>query len=78
MARLAAREGLAGMELVEVSPPDDVADITSLLAGRVNMDVLAPLDAAGTLGRPSTVQPGEPTADEVLGEDETPQEQPGG
>ena len=78
MARLAAREGLAGMELVEVSPPYDVADITALLAGRLIMDVLATLVEAGKLGRPATVLPGELTADEVLGEDETPAEQPGG
>ena len=33
---------------------------------------------AGKLGRPATARPGEPTADAVLGEDETPQERPGG
>src|SRR5262249_1599930 len=43
MLRLVAREGLAGMELVEVSPPYDVSDITSLLGGRVIMDVLGTL-----------------------------------
>jgi agmatinase len=51
MLRLAAREGLQGMELVEVSPPYDVADITSLLGGRVIMEVLATLFEAGKLGR---------------------------
>lgn len=50
MLRLAAREGLQGMELVEVSPPYDVADITSLLGGRVIMEVLATLFEAGKLG----------------------------
>lgn len=50
MVRLAAREGLQGMELVEVSPPYDVADITSLLGGRVIMDILATLVEAGKLG----------------------------
>jgi agmatinase len=50
MVRLAAREGLQGMELVEVSPPYDVADITSLLGGRVIMEVLATLFEAGKLG----------------------------
>lgn len=29
-----------GMEVVEVSPPYDVADVTALLASRVVMDVL--------------------------------------
>lgn len=51
MVRLAAREGLQGMEIVEVSPPYDVADITALLGGRVIMDVLATLVEAGKLGR---------------------------
>lgn len=51
MLRLAAREGLAGMEVVEVSPPYDVADITALLGGRAVMDVLATLVDAGKLGR---------------------------
>ena len=53
MVRLAAREGLQGMELVEVSPPYDVADITSLLGGRVIMEVLATLFEAGKLGHAS-------------------------
>lgn len=53
MLRLAAREGLAGMEVVEVSPPYDVADITALLGGRVVMDVLASLVEAGKLGHPA-------------------------
>lgn len=61
MVRLASREGLQGMELVEVSPPYDVADITALLGGRVIMDVLATLVEAGKLGsvarnRDETVQ----------------------
>ena len=51
MLRLVAHEGLAGLEVVEVSPPYDVADITSLLGGRVIMDVLATLVEAGKLGR---------------------------
>lgn len=50
MVRLTAREGLQGMELVEVSPPYDVADITSLLGGRVIMDVLSTLVEEGKLG----------------------------
>jgi agmatinase len=51
MLRLAAREGLAGMEVVEVSPPYDVADLTALLGGRAIMEVLATLVDAGKLGR---------------------------
>jgi arginase family enzyme len=51
MVRLAAQEGLQGMEVVEVSPPYDVADITALLGGRIIMDVLATLVEAGKLGQ---------------------------
>ncbi len=74
MVRLAAREGLAGMELVEVSPPYDVADITALLGGRVIMDVLATLIEARKLGRPPVARAGEPTPAQVP----APQPQPGG
>jgi agmatinase len=56
MVRMAAREGLQGMELVEVSPPYDVSDITALLGGRVIMDVLASLVESGKLGRPQNQQ----------------------
>jgi agmatinase len=51
LLKLVAREGLAGMEVVEVSPPYDVSDITSLLGSRAIMDVLAELVLAGKLGR---------------------------
>lgn len=43
LLRLVAKEGLAGMEVVEVSPPYDIADITALLAARAVLDVLATL-----------------------------------
>ncbi len=36
-----AKEGIVAMELVEVSPPYDIADITSLLGARLMVDVLA-------------------------------------
>ncbi|MGN6563031.1 MAG: agmatinase family protein [Thermomicrobiales bacterium] len=63
MLRLAAREGLHGMEIVEVSPPYDVADITALLGGRAIMDVLATLIEAGKLGkRPATMDGPHPPA----------------
>ena len=45
------REGLAGMELVEVAPPYDVGDITSVLGVRVINDVLGTLVNEGKLGR---------------------------
>ncbi len=51
MLHLIAREGLAGMEVVEVSPPYDVGDITSVLGVRIINDVLGTLVAAGKLGK---------------------------
>lgn len=48
---LVAREGLCGLEVVEVSPPYDHAEITSLLGGRVVMHALGSLVRAGKLGR---------------------------
>lgn len=49
-ARRAAREGLIGMDLVEISPPYDTANITALLGARVIMDVLGTLVEHGHLG----------------------------
>ncbi len=51
MLHMVTREGLAGMEVVEVSPPYDVGDITSVLGARVINDVLGTLVNAGKLGR---------------------------
>ncbi len=64
MLRLIAREGLVGMEVVEVSPPYDVADVTSLLGTRVIMEVLGTLVLNRKLGRiPQRAEaPGEPVA----------------
>ncbi len=45
-----AQAGICGMEVVEVSPPYDVSDITSLLAMRGIVDVLGTLVAHGKLG----------------------------
>jgi len=45
-----AREGICGMEVVEVSPPYDVSDITSLMAMRGIVDVLGTLVAHGKMG----------------------------
>ena len=50
LLRMVAREGLAGMEVVEVSPPYDVADITALLGARAVMEVLGTLTVSGKLG----------------------------
>ncbi|HEY6728203.1 MAG TPA: agmatinase family protein [Polyangiaceae bacterium] len=43
LVRGIAKEGIAGMEVVEVSPPYDISDITSLLAVRAICDVLGTL-----------------------------------
>ena len=48
--QIVAREGLCGMEVVEVSPPYDLSDITALLDVRAIADVLATLIDAGHLG----------------------------
>ena len=45
-----AAEGLCGLEVVEVSPPYDTSDITSLFATRVIVDVLGALVANGKMG----------------------------
>jgi agmatinase len=47
---LVAKEGLCGMEVVEVSPPYDTSDTTALLAARAVADVLATLVSEGHLG----------------------------
>jgi agmatinase len=43
LVRKVAAEGIAGMEIVEVSPPYDHADTTALMGVRVVLDVLATL-----------------------------------
>ncbi len=50
LLRLIAREGICGMEVVEVAPPYDVSDMTAQLACRAIMDVLGTLVAEGRLG----------------------------
>jgi len=47
---LIAAEGLCGMEVVEVSPPYDHADITALMALRIIVDTLGSMVAHGKLG----------------------------
>ena len=48
---LVAKEGLCGMEVVEVSPPYDHADITSLMALRIVVDALGSMVSHGTMGK---------------------------
>lgn len=64
MLQIVTREGLAGMEVVEVAPPYDVGDITSLLGARVVMDALGTLVDAGKLGRkPDRTVKGDPAVE---------------
>jgi agmatinase len=45
-----AKEGIAAMEVCEVSPPYDISDITSLMAARLFVDVIATMYKNGRLG----------------------------
>ena len=45
-----AAQGLCGLEVVEVSPPYDSSDITSLFAVRVIVDALGAMVLSGKLG----------------------------
>jgi agmatinase len=58
--RMIAREGICGMEVVEIAPPYDVSDITAQLGCRAIMDVLGTLVEAGKLGtRRPPAKPGD-------------------
>jgi agmatinase len=64
MLHLICREGLAGMELVEVAPQYDVGDITSVLGVRIILDVLGTLVNEGQLGRrPDATRKSDPEAE---------------
>ena len=64
LLRTVTREGLAGMEVVEVAPPYDVGDITSVLGVRVINDVLGTLVAEGKLGKRPAAVDAEPEPNE--------------
>jgi len=49
-----AKQGLCGMDLVEIAPPYDVSDMTAQLGCRVIMDVLGTLVAEGRVGARKT------------------------
>lgn len=55
LVRLVAEPGLAGIEVVECSPPYDWAEQTSLISARVILDALAAMVRAGRLGRRAAV-----------------------
>ena len=54
--RMVAREGICGMEVVEIAPPYDVSDMTAQLGARAIMDVLGTLVEEGHLGKRPTRQ----------------------
>ncbi|OLT12313.1 hypothetical protein BJF79_22655 [Actinomadura sp. CNU-125] len=62
LVRRFAAEGLLGMEVVEVSPPYDVSDVTSLLGVRLVCEALAAGVGAGRLGRARDGRPHAPGA----------------
>src|ERR1700754_2410351 len=49
--RLVSEPGLAGMEVVECSPPYDQAEMTSIISARVVLDCLAAQIRSGKLGK---------------------------
>ena len=51
LVRLVSEPGLAGMEIVECSPPYDWAEQTALMSSRIILDSLAVQTRAGRLGR---------------------------
>ncbi len=57
LIRLVSEPGLAGIEVVECSPPYDWAEQSALISSRVILDSLAVLVRAGKLGKkPATLQ----------------------
>ena len=50
-----AAEGLCGLEVVEVSPPYDVSDITSLMGLRIVVDALGSMVLNGTMGKHKSI-----------------------
>jgi agmatinase len=66
--RMIAREGICGMEVVEIAPPYDVSDMTAQLGCRAIMDVLGTLVEEGHLGsrpRPDERREEQPEAQET-------------
>jgi agmatinase len=55
--RMVAREGICGMEVVEIAPPYDVSDMTAQLGCRAIMDVLGTLVEEGHLGSRRSDEP---------------------
>lgn len=56
LIRTVAAPGLAGLEVVECSPPHDWAEQTALLSSRIILDSLAVLVREGKLGNKAAVK----------------------
>jgi agmatinase len=70
MLDIVTREGLVGMEVVEVAPQYDVGEITSLLGVRVINNVLGILVEEGKLGtRPDETIKSEPAVEEAAADE---------
>jgi agmatinase len=70
MLDIVAREGLVGMEVVEVAPQYDVGDVTSLLGVRVINNVLGILVEEGKLGtRPDNTIKADPEVEEAAADE---------
>jgi agmatinase len=57
LVRLVSEPGLAGVEVVECSPPYDSAEQTSIISARVILDCLAAQIQSGNLGRKAATLP---------------------
>ena len=53
LGKIVEKAPVCGLEIVEVSPPYDISDITSLMATRVICDTMAHLVLSGQLPRQS-------------------------
>jgi agmatinase len=51
LSKIIQRSPVCGLEVVEVSPPYDISDMTSLMATRVICDAMAHLVISGQLPR---------------------------
>jgi agmatinase len=70
MLDIIVREGLVGMEVVEVAPAYDVGEITSLMGTRVIYRVLGTLVEEGKLGtRPDATIKSEPEVEEAVADE---------
>ena len=56
--RIVAAVDLAGMDIVEVSPPYDHAETTSMVANRAALEAISALAVKEAAGRPVRFDPG--------------------